>query len=301
MSWESEAGNIVKYGHWPNPFRNMVSQIDVLACEGTWEAMFTMYGIGLGNWFWSNFIPSPYEITRKVFTGSYKCGFYFGPKIKSPLDLVWRNGTASQALGSMLAPVTRGLFYLWAGQTIWEGLSTWQSMMYAMEICDWDGNTTTLRDSHAPIASPFSGGTPVFATVMYDPRGRAQPNNTGVQVGEEVVFQCHFIGQFVSSIDTLTNCKVGINVNGFVQNLTSVGDCGPGEVLPFAISVSGHEDFLNTVPYFECNSNDISITGSDLHCNRFIVNAWPPSSPFQFPQPLIVPPPPVDPLCSYYE
>jgi len=300
MSWESEIGNVIKHNHWPNPFRNMVKQIDVLACEGTWEAMITMFAIGMGNWAWSNFIPSPFEITRKVFTGSYKCGFYLGPKIKSPLDLVWRDGSGSRALGSILKPATRALFYLWAGQTIYEGLSTWQSLIYEMEFCDWDGNTSTMRDSHAPIATSHSGGAPAFATIMYDPRDRCQDNVTGVEVTEEVVFQCHFLGEFISSGDTLTNCKVGVNVNGEIRGLIDVGTCGPDEVLSFAITVEGHEDFLVTQPYYECDSNRVSVFFSDLHCSRFIVNAWPPSYPIVFPQPLIVPPPPENPLCPYY-
>lgn len=301
MSWESELGHIVKYNHWPNPFRNMVKSINVLACEGTWEAMIEMYAVAFGNWFWSNFVPSPFEITRKVFTGSYKCGFYFGPKVKSPLDFVWEDGETSRALGSILRPVTQGLFYMWAGQTIWEALQTWQSLLYAMEMCDWDGNTTTMADASAPINTHHVSGSPAFANVIWDPRSRAEPNNTQVIVSYETVWQCHFVGYFVSSGDVLTNCKVGFTINGVQQQLTPVADVGAGQVKAFAITVEGTSPILVAQPYFECDSNQAGVLPSDLLCSRFIVNAWPPNFPMDFPAPITPGSLPVVTFCDYYE
>jgi len=308
MSWEKELGNNVIHGRWPNPFSNLVADITVLACEGTWQAMFTMYGIAFGNWFWSNFIPSPYEITRKTFTGSYKCGFYSKYKVRSPLDVIWRDGSASRTMGSVLGPATRSLFYLWAGQTLWDALQTWQSLEYAMEMCDWDGNTTTIANSAAPLQVGHKAGGPAFGDVIYDPKNRANPSNVMVEVSEECKYQAYWMGYVVSDGHTITNLKAGFTVNGVLSPLQDIGTVLPGQTVSITCEIDGQDNFLVIQPYIECDVSAGPVQPSAYLCTRFIVNAFP--LPFDWnpnpPLPLlkVVPGaggPPFDPLCPYYE
>jgi len=62
------------YTHWPSPY-NFQKNIKVLACQDGWVAEIELYATAAGYFFWSNLVPSPVEITRKLFLGSYKCGF----------------------------------------------------------------------------------------------------------------------------------------------------------------------------------------------------------------------------------
>jgi len=301
MSWESELGNSVKHGRWPNPFKNLTKEINVLACEGTWQAMFSMYAIGFGNWFWSTFIPGPWEITRKTFTGSYKCGFYSRIRVKSPLDVIWRDGSAARTLGQIIRPATTAAFYLWGMQTAWDALQTWSSILYAMEMCDWDGNTTTLANAIAPIqTNPTSGGV-AFAEVIYDPRDRAVPNDCIVRVEGEVVWQAHAIGYIVADTEPIHNVRVGMTVNNETYILATLGDVGPFQTAPFAVSMNGVDPFLDAQPYFYAEPETFGPAFGVCHVTRFIVNAFPPSFPWEPGSNLQDYSPPVDPLCNYYE
>lgn len=303
MSWESELGKTVKYGRWPNPFRNMMKSIEVLACEGTFEAMFSMYTLAFANYFFTTFVPGPWEIARKTFTGSYRCGFYSRFRLKSPLDIVWRDGRTGRALGSILSPVTRGAFYLWAGGAIWDALQTWTSLMYAQEMCDWDGNTTVLANAVAPIQNnPTSGGV-AFAEVIYDPRNRADPNVCEVVVQYEVKWQAHIVGYIIANSEQITNCNVGITVNNVTYILASPGTINPGEAVEFAVSMQGLDPFLVAQPYFECNVETFGPDFGLCHVTRFIVNAFPPSYPWEPIHNLqdFRGPAPEPYLCKYYE
>lgn len=301
MSWESELGNTVKYGRWPNPFRNLVQDINVLACEDSWQAMFKMYAYGFGNWFFSNFIPSPYELTRKTFTGSYKCGFYSRIRIKSPLDVIWKDAGASRVLQGALRPVTTGLFYIWGMQTALDAIQTWSTIQYAMEMCDWDGNTTTLSEAIAPIQTNPSTGGVAFAIVVYDPRERAIPNDCIVRVPTECKWQAHVIGRIVAGDERINNISVGMTINDTTEVLMTHGTVAPHDTWHFAYSAQGLTDFLDIQPWFYAEPEQ-SVPGfGTIIIDRFIVNAFPPIYEWSPTLPLQVITPTAPSLCHYYE
>lgn len=303
MSWAGEVGDIVKYNHWPNPFSGLVANITVLACEGTWQAMFTMYAYAYANWFWSNFVPSPFELTRKTFTGAYKCGFYSKYRVKSPLDIIWRDGSASRSLGSIIGPVTKASFYIWAGQTIWDALQTWQSLEYAMEMCDWDGNTTTIANSSAPLQIGHKEGGPAFGEAIYDPKGRAVEAICEVQVLQNVKYQMYQVGYVISNGHTITNIKSGFTVNNEVVAIKDHGTCQPGGIVEIFNEYAGPIDFLVCQPWLSCDVSSGPVGPSLWECTRFIVNAFPPAFDWEpnQPIPVTVPGDYPQPLCHYYE
>lgn len=168
----SKKAGIWKYTKWANPFKNSVKSIEILACEGELLAYVEMTGIGFGDWFWTQFIPSPVELARKTVVGSYRCGFYLGIKFKSPLDIIWRDGSASRFLARIARPFTTAVYYFWGVQTLWEFLSTWQSLIYAGYICDADQNTCIAGSVISPITAEGSGEGVVAAGLdIYDPNG----------------------------------------------------------------------------------------------------------------------------------
>jgi len=304
-TWEAEGQkalvNSFRYGRWPDPFRNMVKRIDVLACEDTWQAMFEMYAIGVGNWFWSNIVPGPWEITRKTFTGGYKCGFYFGTKWRSPLDIVWRDARTSRALGEIVRPVTTGLFYIWAAGAVWDALSTWHSMQLAMEMCDLDQNVTLQRDGGGPMGIGHNEGAPAFATVMYDPKNRAQPNNmeTAYPFGF-CSWKAFAVGYFISQSATFTDCRVGITVNGEQLGIVEVEDVAPFEVVAWYTEVSGQSDSVVLQPWFENTGTNGGVLKGKYECTRFSCTIIPGDHPLEPASPLIPGPKP-DEFCEAWK
>jgi len=172
--WDYVSKNVLQpYPRYPSPLHGMVSQIDVLACESSFVAMAKIIAIEGADWWWSNFIPSPVEITRKTFTGGYKCGFYGTTKVKSPMDILFRQELGinkfgrhylpmSRVIAGMVSPITTGLFFMWISQTAFDFLSRWMSVIYAMELCGTEG-ADIIWTNHA---IPLFEGTYNPATIV---------------------------------------------------------------------------------------------------------------------------------------
>lgn len=134
--WETVEGKYRKYNHWPNPFRTTPTEMRTMVCNGEeWYGFSKAYAYGAGNWFFSNFIPSPAEIVRKTLTGGYKCGFYLPIKFKSPLDIIWTDGAGSFILRKALQPLVLAAFIWWAADTIFSGLSAITTIIMYQESC----------------------------------------------------------------------------------------------------------------------------------------------------------------------
>jgi len=299
-TWEAELGNSLKHGSWPNPFRNMVKRIDVLACEDTFQAMVEMYALGFGNWWWSSFIPSPVEITRKTFTGGYKCGFYGKTKWRSPIDIIWKDGRTSRMLMQISSPITRTLFYIWASETVLDFMSTWSSLQLAMEKCNRNQNETLLRDASAPMQNSIPDGAPVFAEVIYDPKDRATPNDCIIGVDETAFYSAYAFGYFESTSGIYDDCKVGIAVNGEIE-WVDVGHVDAYEVKAWSCNVEGtREGFVDLQPRFsEVLTNGLVLKGRFV-LTRFTAYISP--IPFETPPakpPIIVPDKPYE-FCDAF-
>jgi len=281
--WENslkETKESVMHGAWPNPFRNMIKRIDVLACEDTWLAMVEMVGLAAVEFFWTHFVPSPVEITRKVALGSYKCGFFSPIKVKSPIDIIWRDGRTSRMLLQIATPVTTGLFYWWAQDTFRDALSTFHSLQIASEMCDEDENETILRDGSAPMQTNPSLGSPAFATVMWDPKDRAIENDCIIYEPDPCSGSCYAFGYFESLSATYDNCRVGMRVNGTVQEWVDIGHVEPFEVKPYFVSAWGSGTSLNFQPEFFANMTPGGVIRGRFVLTRMIARiVQPPEGP----------------------
>jgi len=124
------------YTHWPSPY-NFQRQIKIKACQDGWIAEIELYANVAAYYFWTNLLPSPVEITRKLFLGQYKCGFYLPIRFKSPLQFIIGKGGV-KALAWIARPFTRVLFWWWVASSIFAAFDTYQMVVEAKEDCPTD-------------------------------------------------------------------------------------------------------------------------------------------------------------------
>jgi len=271
-NWIKETGqHVIKYHSWPDPFRNTVKKIDVLACEDTWQAKVEMYLSAFGQWFWSSFVPSPVELTRKTLTGSYKCGFYLKTKFRSPLDIVWRDGSVSQMLMEVFRPVTTGLFYLWAAETAFEAMSTWTSIVYAMERCDLENNECLLRDGLSPMPQGLHSGNSAFMSVIWDPRGWGVINDGAIDCGASGHVTAFACGYIETNGHTVNDCSVALYNGTNIIAQVDLGNIGAGDVKPWSVSYDGAIASNVLQPFYTADVQPNPIIPAAFICTRFTV------------------------------
>lgn len=230
--YEAVDGVYRKYNHWPDPFRNLVKRIDVLACEDTWQAKVEMYGIGFGQWAFSSFIPSPVELTRKTITGGYKCGFYFKTKIKSPLDIIWADESVSTMLMEIARPFVTTLFLIWGISTAVEALSTWSTIIYAGQKCGATTNEILWDSGVAVMPLGHTEGSAGFFHILWDPHNRAEPNTgQAIMLVEDHTVTLDAFIKISSGSRTLTNVSVwlpDVNNVSIRNSEVFIGTMAPG-------------------------------------------------------------------------
>jgi len=262
---------------WPDPTRGLVKRIDVLACESLLITRMEMWTLAAAVWAYGVFIPQPTEIARKILTGGYKCGFYSKRSIKSPLDIIWRDGRTSKTLGQMLRPATTGLWAMWAASSAYDALATWQTLAYKIDACDADGNETILAFGHAPFHLGDNSGAPAFYLVQYDPQERGNEANGDVFADYKVAYNAYWFGYIRAASVAVHDIKVGWSLNGVQFTQTDYGSIGPGEEVVVEASLTGVVDFMLVQPYFECRVDDAAIFMGDVFCEKLIVKAVPTS------------------------
>jgi len=155
--------------HWPSPY-NFQAHITQLACEPTWQAKVELYATGFAWWFWSNLVPSPVELTRKLFLGGYKCGFYLPIRFKSPLTFFIGQGGVT-FLAELIRPVTTFFFYWWLASSLFAALDTYHTVQMLEDECQNEGFFTLLGGAETSVNSSgdYEG---VGMQVLSDPFGR---------------------------------------------------------------------------------------------------------------------------------
>jgi len=276
--WQSVQGaskSAGKYTSWPNPFKNAVKKIDVLACEKVWQARVEMWGIASANWAWSSFIPSPVEISRKFIAGSYKCGFYFTRGTGSPLDLIWKDGRASAVLLEMASPLTKALFYWWAAETAWSALDTWQSIIHKGELCDTLGHETMLMNGVGtfPGGSGDRLGSAGLYEVLYDPMHRYGALGGGVNIAPAQAVTASACGYMVAQGSTLTNVEVWVQMGNLVTAHALIGSVPPFTATPFSVSWETGSFAGNVSVSFSCHVEGLTILPNHIDVTRFTVTA----------------------------
>lgn len=163
--------------HWPTPY-NFQAEIKILACQDGTLAEIKLYAVGFAWWFWSNIVPSPVELTRKLLLGGYKCGFYLPVKFKSPLTVIVGEDGVS-LLAKWARPFTTALFWWWVIGSAFSALATWESIQQAKHDCpdntwEWHGV------GHGGSFLGTGKVTTQIWTDVYDPDNHQVANTAGV-------------------------------------------------------------------------------------------------------------------------
>jgi len=273
--WDAVKGGPKRsWSHWPNPF-GWIDEILMMACEDDIWIKVKMYGMLAGSFFFSNFVPSPVEISRKLVTGAYKCGFYLPIKAKSPLDLIWTDGRTSAVLRGKISPVTTGAFYFWAASTAFAAMDTWHTIQIALAKCDAVGNECVLIDGENFYPGTDPAGSPGFYTEVYDPEDRYQSPGGSVRFekgalsvfvhGTIVVTGNHVTGGYVTLWPTHLNAPV-----------ITVPEMDGSGVFKFAVEFNGIATQAGDVQcYASLLQQNGSPFGTLLSVQSFIVNNKP--------------------------
>jgi len=288
-SIQNSVGNYAKnyldgntgYTHWANPFKGMVRKIDILACEEIWQAKVAMWGIAAANWFWSSFVPSPVELERKFVAGSYKCGFFLAPGLRSPLDIIWRDGKASEVLLEASSPFTKAIFYWWAAETAWSALSTYTSVIHKQHQCDLTGRETLLSAG----VGTFGGGThhvegeAGLYTVLRDIFDRYSEAGGHVFIDEPSSVNAIAVGYMTTEGSTLHNVEIGIKYGEEVMQKAYLGTILPFTAQPFSVAgAKGNYDGTVSV-WFQCDVEGLTVFPNYINVVRWTVTVDPPDTP----------------------
>jgi len=286
-----------KYTHWPNPFTALMKSLHITACEHTWQALVEFYGLSALEFFFTTLVPSPVEITRKATMGNYKCGLYFLPKQKSPLDLIWVDGSASRALVEIARPATTAIFYWWAAETAYLALNTTSTLMLAGEFCDLEGNECLLRDGDLPIpgsAHDFEGAAALYEEI-YDPNNRYPQLGYFIEFHNVQAASVMAVGYIAAGPSSMSNVSVGIRWNTEEPEWVFLGNVGEEKVVKFSVSSSKQWTGSNFVSvWFKGHRDALAVLPNSIHVDRFTAkctDASPPDYPnfnaFPFKEPLL--------------
>ncbi len=228
MVWETiqrDGKAVANFNHWPNPF-NFVKRINVLVCnQDTWIAEVEHAAILGAYFFWTNVIPSPRELERKAFTGGYRCGFYLDIGIKSPIEILFGEGTGRMIL-EIAHPFATGLFYFWAAGAIMDAFAIWETVLFPQLVCEPPTGTAARKNDIASLTPGDNHGIPGLGEQVYNPLGLAEDNHPIMNFppGGQSCF-CAWL--FNAGASGLTNIQTGWQVNGVVVGLSDHGNLPP--------------------------------------------------------------------------
>jgi len=264
-----------KWSHWPTPHLGFVTSIEVLACNHTWQAKVAMYGIAAAEWAWSNIVPSPIELARKTLTGSYKCGFYLHAGFKSPLDVIWKDASKSKFLLEVTSPITTGFFYIWAATSAYEALSKWNSLIYAMAMCDTDTHSCLVDSAMNLETAANISGDLSWPHEIYDPNDWHEPNGGFIGIPEEAYVTANAFGYVRTDNIMVDDVKVEIKVNGTTVSQVSLGNMGQESEAPWSLEYSHLASAGNVVVHYSGHAHDqtgisyVHFIGTPQHCKAF--------------------------------
>jgi len=267
----------VWYTKWPDPTKNFVKDMRILACQHTFQAKLEFATLGAAHFFWGSFVPQPNEIVRKTATGSYKCGFYLGMKFPSPLELVFDTKTVT-AFAEMIRPATTALWFMWAMSSAWDALSQWQQMMGMVNDCEDDHSECLLRDGTGDLFAADPAGSPGFYTAIYDPFHMYASPGGGIDmvIPQYIVMDAH--GQFVTGGTTVEWVEIYFIKGGTEpipgSSVFRAGDLNPGSVVEWTLSYSGQHDPGTFQIYIRAHQTAVGLQHSRIDVNRWTATTW---------------------------
>lgn len=165
-NWTIASGIAESFPGWPNPFNCGIKHMTSWQCGNEVIVDIELIAGCVAQFFWSNFVPTFNELTRKFVSGSYKCGFYAGTKAGSPLDVIWQDESLSRTVGGILGPFATALFYVWAAETAFSALDTWQSLIYAEDAGKVQDHQILIPSGNGDMRFSSSTGSIPFPAAL---------------------------------------------------------------------------------------------------------------------------------------
>jgi len=227
--WEavkSDGAKIAKFNHWPMPF-NYVKNIRTLVCDNQTMLVEIELAFDLAMlFFFTNIFPGPRELERKLLTGGYRCGFYLDVGVKSPVEIIFGEGTA-RMIAEIARPAAAALFYLWAMQAGFEALSAFTTLIYPMAFCEEDLGDALRRNDNGPIGQGHHTGVPGLGTLIFDHRNFMSLGNASCTIpgGAWHVYSAWIVHPSTTGLQSFS---VGYLVNGVPTYMSTPQAIVPG-------------------------------------------------------------------------
>jgi len=260
-----------KWPKWPNPFSGIIKETDQWSCEHIQQNLIFFQSAALLNFWWTNFTPSPVEQTRHFVLGQYKCGWLWRPKLKSPIDVVWKNDKLSAVLLEIAGPFTKALYWWWATETAFAALDQAQTLIYQDEICEANGNECLVRDGNGTVPGTpgHRVGDPGLYTTMYDPRGHYPFGGAHIDNLEPSNVKANAVGRFEPAGCDFRNITMWIQAGDHEPIKQSFGDVLHGDIGSWNVSWSGALGIDPVSVRFEMDVEGFSVLPPTVWADRF--------------------------------
>lgn len=282
------------YTKWPDPTKNWAKSMRVLACQDTFQAKVDFFALGAMSFFWTTAIPQPNEIVRKTVSGSYNCGFYFGLKFPSPLELFLDTRTV-QAFAEMLRPATTGLWALWAIGSYADAISQWQQMMGMFQDCENLHGECLIKDGVGDLYGSDPDGSPGFFIDIYDPYNMHDGSSSSVVLSIPRGVQMDAWGWFSTGGSTVDWVEIYFIKGGTSpipgSEVWRAENLGIGAVVEWQLSYSGNQSPGAFQIYVRAHQSHIGLQHSRIDVHRWTTSTWegPPHLPCSDYKPVVLP------------
>jgi len=282
------------YKKWPDPTKNWAKDMQILACQHTVQSKAQFFTLGAMVFFWTTAVPQPNEIIRKTVTGGYKCGFYFGMKFPSPLELFLDTKTVT-AFGEMLRPATTALWFMWAAGSAWDALAQWQQMMGMFEACEDLHGECLLKGGIGELYSDDPEGSPGFYTAIYDPYHHYSSPGGAITLTVPKGIQMDAWGTFSTGGTTVNWAEIYFIKGGNVpipgSQVVRFDNLPPGSVESWSLAYSGQQNPGAFSIYIRADQDGVGLQHSKIDVERWTITTWdgPPSLPCANYKPSVLP------------
>jgi len=277
MVWETVKSNgekVLAFNYWPRPV-NWVKNISVLVCTQDTFMMQIELAFNLAAaFFWSNLLPSPREIERKVVTGGYRCGFYLDIPIKSPIEILWGAGTA-RMIAEIASPFARGLFFWWAVESSIEALASFGTLLYPQYQCVDEVGDGMRKMDKASIPNGHTEGGVGLGELVFDRYSILSPTTAHVTfpAGYWKVQVCWAVQDAPGAI---TAMQVGLRQDLGPLNMVAI-PVGDGSPIHWAqVQWEGHSEVPLAISAHFISDRPAGLPILFATCTYFIVS-WSPT------------------------
>lgn len=257
------------YPSWPKPF-NAIENIDVLHCNEVMVLRAQFVAEIVGEFWFDAFVPSPTELFRNWIFGNLRCG----KKMQIPTKFAGPGSLFLSTSGKVMLAEIGGMIgfplMVWSmGQTIFNALDTWTTMLNTQAYCE-EAEAHGIMRHGSGMMNGEGLGSPVFYTKVYDPHNWGQFTNG--------FWNSPFGYRMAWAIGTLTNQHPTITAEVWVQVLMDSIDpndwtkytISPGQTVKFSVGKSEVSDNQTSLIFWNKVALGAGFNGCAVVTERFM-------------------------------